>query len=46
VCGVLQAAVSEAKQAAAEAAVQELDRAAAKHGAKGVTAIVALLNWD
>lgn len=42
----MQAAVEGNKQVAADAAVQELEKEAAKNGAKGFTAIVALLCWD
>lgn len=33
-------------QAAADAAVQALGKEAAQHGAKDVTAVVAVLKWD
>lgn len=43
---ILKAANSGNEESAATAAVQALEKAAAEHGAKSVTAIVALLNWD
>ncbi len=42
----MQTSEEGTKQAAAEAAVQALEKAAAQHGVKNLTAVVALLNWD
>ena len=42
----MQAAEEGSKQAAVEAAVQALEKEAAKHGVQNLTAVVALLNWD
>ena len=42
----MQASEEGSKQAAVEAAVQALEKEAAKHGVQNLTAVVALLNWD
>ena len=42
----MQASGEGNTQAAANAAVQALEKEAAQHGTKGVTAVVALLKWD
>ena len=42
----VQASGDGNKQAAADAAVQALEKEAAQRGAKGVTAVVAVLKWD
>ena len=42
----MQASGHDNKQAAAHAAVQALEKEAAQHGAKSVTAVVAVLKWD
>ena len=42
----LQAADEGSKQAAADAAVQALEREASQHGAQSLSAVVGLLSWD